>query len=493
MPLSLPSEFGSPDPSSSNTSRALRDLEEYVRTVELNPWIPPDPDRPGQPRPHPRQSLFLLRTFEREVLYGGAAGGGKSDALLMAALQYVDVPGYSALLLRRTFPDLNKACGLIPRSQQWLKGSGAEWSTRDRRWLFPSGATIEFGHMEHEEDKLNYQGAQYQFIGFDELTQFTKPMYTYLFSRLRRLRSAPVPLRVRAGSNPGGPGHDWVKARFVSPQTATATFVPARVEDNPSLDLEQYNEALNELDPLTRDQLRWGDWDVHEGGRFKAEWFKKRWQYDELGRLKVPGFAFELPKLTTIVTVDPAATAEQQGDEEHGDPDWTAACVWAILPTPRRDVALLEVDRFREPVESIVPRLARLTRRWKPAWMAFEDCGFQAALLHEARRTVGCSVRGVRPRGRGKLERATPALIMAESGRLWLPQHAPWLHEYESELLRFTGIDDAHDDQVDATSYMASEVDQGLNSVGISAIGRDKNPITPRRGSAAARRGLFGR
>ncbi|MFN7135392.1 MAG: terminase large subunit domain-containing protein, partial [Myxococcales bacterium] len=179
--------------------------------------------------PTDRQRAFLLYNG-REALYGGAAGGGKSDALLMAALQYADVPGYSAVLFRRTYADLAKPEALMDRANEWLRGADAKWNEQRKQWRFPSGAVLSFGHLEHENDKYEYQGAAYQFIGFDELTQFTRTQYLYLFSRLRRLKGLPVPLRVRAGSNPGGVGHEWVFDRFFT-NRGSRVFVRSLLED----------------------------------------------------------------------------------------------------------------------------------------------------------------------------------------------------------------------------------------------------------------------
>lgn len=213
-------------------------------------------------QPHPPQAAFLLLEH-REALYGGAAGGGKSDALLMAALQYVDVPGYSAILFRRTFADLALPGALMDRAEQWLRGTDARWNDRDKTWTFPSGATLTFGYLEHEGDKYRYQGAEFQFVGFDELTQFTETQYRYLFSRLRRLQGSEVPIRMRGATNPGGDGHQWVHARFLVAGAAEGrVFVPAKLDDNPSLDREEYVQSLSELDEVTRRHLLDGDWSV---------------------------------------------------------------------------------------------------------------------------------------------------------------------------------------------------------------------------------------
>lgn len=213
----------------------------------------------------PQRRFLELDTLE--ALYGGAAGGGKSDALLMAALQFVDRPDYAALLLRRTFPDLRQPGALMERLAGWLAGSGAEWREIDRRWRFPSGATITFGYAESIADIVRaYQGAEYQFIGIDELGQWREPEYLYLLSRVRRKASSTVPLRMRAAGNPGGIGHAWVKRRFVAGD-GNRPFVPARLDDNPHLDREQYEAALSLLDSRTRAQLRDGSWEDVTTGR----------------------------------------------------------------------------------------------------------------------------------------------------------------------------------------------------------------------------------
>ena len=118
-----------------------------------------------------KQQSWFLALSEQEILYGGSAGGGKTDALLMAALQYVHVPNYSAIIFRRSYTDLELPDALIPRSKDWLTGK-AKWRGDKYEWQFPNGATLTFGYMSSENDKYRYQGAQFMFIGFDELTHF---------------------------------------------------------------------------------------------------------------------------------------------------------------------------------------------------------------------------------------------------------------------------------------------------------------------------------
>ena len=227
-----------------------------------------------QSEPTRRQMLFLSCPH-REAMYGGSAGSGKSEALLMAALQYVDQPNYAAILFRRTYADLALPEALMDRADDWLQGTAAVWRGQDRRWDFPSGATLSFGYLDAKNDRYRYQSAAFQFVGFDELTQFREKDYRYLFSRLRRLEGSQVPVRMRSGTNPGGIGHEWVKRRFVDGNnTDDRVFVPALLTDNPHLDSEAYADTLAELDPVTKRQLLRGDWEARaEGNMFRVGYF----------------------------------------------------------------------------------------------------------------------------------------------------------------------------------------------------------------------------
>ncbi|MBE6817874.1 MAG: Terminase-like family protein, partial [Ruminococcaceae bacterium] len=154
-------------------------------------------------KPQKKQYAFQART-EYEALYGGAAGGGKSDALLAEALRQVHISHYKGLILRKTYPQLAE---LIDRSRTIYSMAfpKARYNAQEHCWRFPSGAKIYFGSMQHTKDKTNYQGKAYDFIGFDELTHFTYDEYSYMFSR-NRPTGPGTRVYIRATTNPGGIG-----------------------------------------------------------------------------------------------------------------------------------------------------------------------------------------------------------------------------------------------------------------------------------------------
>jgi len=200
-----------------------------------------------------RQEAFLRLTCP-EALFGGAAGGGKSVALLAAAAQFTDVPGYNALLVRTTLGELEQPGGLIDLAEQWFGPTKARWSGEQRAWRFPAGtrtgaggASIRFGYLDGQRDVSRYAGSSFSFVGFDELSQVDEISYRRMFRVLRQantgsgLDRAPdgltlvdVPVRTRATSNPGGPNHPWIKQRLVDPETREpgVVFIPSLWRDN---------------------------------------------------------------------------------------------------------------------------------------------------------------------------------------------------------------------------------------------------------------------
>lgn len=368
---------------------------------------------------------------DREAFFGGSAGGGKSDALLMGALQYVEVPNYAAILFRRTFADLALPGALMDRAQEWLSGTDARWNERDKTWTFPSGATVSFGYLEHENHKFRYQSAEFQFIGFDELTQFSESQYRYLFSRLRRLEGSRVPLRMRSASNPGGVGHEWVRQRFIIEKQHL--FIPAKLDDNPHLDRDEYMRSLMELDPVTRQQLLEGDWSARQAGnKFKREWFE---------------IVDAAPADANRVRYwDLAATEPKPGK----DPDWTAG----VRMSEKDGIFYIEdIKRTRQTphnVELLIKQTADLDGRSNEIYMEQEpgSSGVNTIDNYQRKVLLGFAFWGVRTTGSKEI-RANPLSAAAEAGNVKLVR-GPWINDFLDEAEAFPG--GSHDDQVDAAS-----------------------------------------
>ena len=238
-------------------------------TPKLTNYIPSDHV------PTPKQQAFLLLNC-LDAFYGGSAGGGKSDAILMAALQYVDCPKYNALILRRTFTDLDEPGAIMHRAKEWLAGTDARWREHSKTFVFPSGANLTFGYLDGPSDHLKYKGAEFQFIGMDEGGDLRSSQMEYMFSRLRRLKNTTIPIRYRIASNPGGISHAWLFGRYVDPENrGKRVFIQAGLKDNPHLDQELYRTALMELSGIDRMYLLDGNWTITETGNFfNREWFQ---------------------------------------------------------------------------------------------------------------------------------------------------------------------------------------------------------------------------
>ena len=223
------------------------------------------------------QTEFLAAS-ETDVLYGGAAGGGKSYAMLVDPLRYAHRAAHRGLIIRRSMPELRE---LIDKSRELYPKAfpGCKYREVEKMWNFPSGAKIEFGFLERDADVYRYQGQAYSWIGFDEITHLpTEFSWNYLASRLRTTDSTIVPY-MRCTANPGGVGAHWVKKRYIDPADynesfegsdgLTRKFIPAKLDDNPYLAKDgRYEKMLMALPPTQRKQLLEGNWDVNEGAAF---------------------------------------------------------------------------------------------------------------------------------------------------------------------------------------------------------------------------------
>jgi len=220
----------------------------------------------------------FLAAGEKDVLYGGAAGGGKSFAMIVDPLRYCHKKAHRALILRRSMPELRE---MIDKSRELYPQAfpGAKFREVEKLWNFPSGAKVEFGFLERDADVYRYQGQAYSWIGFDEITHLpTEFSWNYLASRLRTTDPS-ITTYLRCTANPGGVGSHWVKKRYIEPAEhnssfegadgLTRKFIPAKLADNPYLAEDGvYEQMLKSLPPIQRRQLLEGNWDVAEGAAF---------------------------------------------------------------------------------------------------------------------------------------------------------------------------------------------------------------------------------
>lgn len=413
-------------------------------------------------RPFPAQIPFL-ESDAREALYGGAAGGGKSDALVLGALRHIDNSKYTAIIFRRTFPELEGK--IIPVTREWYPCAGGKYDGSKHIWTFPSGARVILAHLQHEDDAKIYQGHEFQYIGFDELTHFTEGQYTYLLSRLRT--SVGLPLFVRAGTNPGGVGHEWVfrrwspwldsrsdyegvrarpgeKLRFENTTAGevycdtgrfSRVFFPAYSKDNPYLNAD-YDATLMGLDVVTREQLLNGNWLIRPapGLLFRRSMFK----FLDAAPVDVRA---------RVRFWDRAATEEKKAN----DPDWTVGVKMSRLHSGQ--FCIENVVRLRASpanVEKTILATAALDGRETEVHLP-QDPGsagkFEASYYVNA--LAGYIVKAV-PESGDKVSRAQPFSAQCEAGNVSMVRGA-WNEPYLQILEAFPskGI---HDDDVDASS-----------------------------------------
>lgn len=468
-------------------------FEKHHDGCRTNHWM-----KAIRPNLHPKQRLFLSLEH-REVLYGGSAGCGKSDALLLSAMQYLDVPDYSAIIFRRTFTDLNQPGALMERARGWFTNTNARWSAYERAWYFPTGkgrkpARLSFAYLADDGDKYNYQGAEFSGVFFDELTQHPFTSYSYLFSRLRRLKNSLVPMRMRSSTNPGGHFGDWVKDSFITDEYLHASpyeqangvwhkdtdcgecnatgiinaepciycegaghrrryFVPARLMDNPSIDLAEYSRSLIELPPLERHRLEHGDWSITEQGNlFRMESLRYYSRVGDHFKLIRPGqsdLLVTLQELQFFITADTASM-------EKTTADYTAISTWAFHQKTG-SLILIFCLLCKMDVPKIAPALINQSAASKSTFAMIEEAHCGIGVIQELRgpKGNGMAILNYSPGGHDKVARSTTAQIKVDAGQVYFPSGRPgWLDPCIAQLIGFPMF--SNDDFVDTLSMAAS-------------------------------------
>ena len=405
--------------------------------------------------PNSRPQEAFLRCAAYEALYGGAAGGGKSDALVAGALRYVHRPKYCGIIFRRHFPDLERT--LVPRTLALYPHAGGTYRAGDHTWVFPSGARILLAHLKDDAAALAHKSAEYQFIAFDELTSFTRYQYTFLLSR-GRTTDPEIPIRIRAGTNPGDIGHDWVRARWApwldtrpeytglraasgqvlhylpggddkgdtyvpagTPKALTRAFFPAFATDNPDLMVNDpgYVDRLDALDRVAREQMKHGDWAVKPG---KGEYFQRGWwKYLDSAP---PRSA----RRRAVRSWDLAATV---------DGDWTVGALQLDTPTLETPFVIEDVVRFRGTPHTVHAKLlataesdgheVEIILPIDPGQAGLDQAESFKRLLR------GYILKFVRPTG-DKTLRARPHSSAVENGLVALvrgPWNGVWVEEHQ--------------------------------------------------------------
>jgi predicted phage terminase large subunit-like protein len=403
-----------------------------------------------------RQAEFLLHD-ELEGGFGGQAGPGKTSALLMSSLMYVHEPSYAAILFRKTYRDLSLPGSLMDRSHLWLRNTDAKWDGMDKRWVFPSGARLQFGYLDASGDHFRYQSAEFSFIGIDEATQIPEIQFLYMFSRLRRNKdNMNIPLRFRIATNPGNISHTFIKDRFVTPTREELLkenrfWLPASLKDNPHVDQTSYLEALSKLDPITRAQLQDGNWDAEfVGGMFKREWFT---------------IVNDYPHDANIIRAWDLAATEKTGNN---DPDWTAGVLLAEYDGIYYVIDVKHVRATPGSVEALIRQTAELDPPQTTIWMEQEPGSAGVSNIdHYARNVLkGFPFRGIKPTG-PKQTRAMPVSAAASNGNIRIVK-GQWNNEFLNELVLFP-TKDIHDDIVDSLSLAFSMINrpQGVRAISL--------------------------
>lgn len=445
--------------------------------------------------PNPGPQALLVTCPVWDVLYGGARGGGKTDGLLgdftgfslwihtQRELQRIAeasrpkgrgkpaapvlLPGAHArgLFVRRTYDELDEA---VARSHEILGPLGADWKPSKYTWALPWGGFLKMRYLQRDADASRYQGHSYNWLGVDEAGNFPSPDPIKKLTATLRDRNG-VPVRKRMSANPGGPGHGWLKAEYVDPAPAgliphadpdtglLRVYIPSRLQDNPALLVNDplYETRLRGSGPAWLVQA-WlnGDWNAApEGGIIRLLWLKR---YTTLP---------EAPEaFMRVHSWDTAYKAEQ-----HNDPsvltDWTAATSAAKRPP---GFYLRDVFRERLTFPDLRRRVLEFAERDKPDAILVEDKASGQSLIQDLRNSTSLPLIAIEPEG-DKVTRALRVTPYMEAGRVFLPERAPWLLDYELELTLFP-TKGVHDDQVDSTTqaldWMGKHAGRSFEAIG---------------------------
>lgn len=429
-------------------------------------------------KPNPGPQTQALKSGALEVLFGGSAGGGKSDLLAVNPLRHHQHPQFQACLFRRTFKELED---LIERCAELYLPFGATYNEQKHRFRFPSGARVRMSHLQHEKDVEQHKSNAYQLIEFDELTSFELFQYRYMFSRLRSAHG--IPKRMRSGTNPEP---NWVRDRFApwvddreeydgpkaesgqvlyfttdqdgndvwvpkgTQHALSRCFIRADLEDNPVLlrNDPDYVARLMALDPVQRARLLEGNWSVEyaAGLMFQRAWFRSC--------EAVPQHAIRVRFWDTAGTEEKFESKRSFEPQATNDPDYTVGLL-LVWPGPGMPFYVEDVIRERLRPGGVF-RLIEQTAKLDAQTYPHVTVGIEQTPGPDGIKTVedvmhmlrGMHVVPFRP-STNKIQRALAPSAQSEAGNVFV-KRAPWNAAFFAELDAFPK--GKHKDQVDAFS-----------------------------------------
>lgn len=429
-------------------------------------------------------------------VYGGAAGGGKSWALLVEPLRHVERPNFRCVIFRRTSEQIRQSGGLWDKSSDLYPQFGAVGRENNLDWRFPSGATIDFEHLQYDKDKHNWQGAEIDLICFDELTHFLESQFWYLLSRNRSMSGVRPYMRATCNPDPGSfvarllewwidqesgfPIQErsgvvrwfekinneivWRDKPIGSDGEKSITFVPAKLEDNPTLLRIDpgYRANLLAQDRVQRARLHDGNWLVTEQTIIDPAWWKHYTQRGDQLVVSLGGqvFVCEAASLRRFATIDTAGTARDKSAAAKGKHSWSVVCVWDYHHA-KNLLFLRHVWRQQVDWNELKARVPDVLQAWGVPRAYLENAHSGPALKQEIRgcqvELIGPTLPGMSDSNQGaKLDRAIASGVLnrIEDGLLFLPDGPfPWLLDYKREWSAWTGLPDEQADQIDCSSY----------------------------------------
>ena len=455
--------------------------------------------------PHDGPQTVFLESAADIAIYGGAAGGGKSYALLLEPLRFVNVPGFQAVIFRRTAEQVRTAGGLWDESSGLYPLVGGHGREHTLDWRWDDGGVIRFEQLQHEQTKMEYQGAQITMLGFDELTHFTESQFFYMLSRNRS--SCGVKPYVRATTNPDA--SSWVArliAWWIDQETGYAipdrsgvarwfvrdaerlawaatrdelverypeqlpkslTFVPAKLADNPTLMKADPNYRANllALPRVERERLLGGNWKSTESTLIEDANLRRYACSGDLRIGTVAGQSFMLHpgQCRRFATIDTAGTSREKAEEKKGKPaSWSVCAVWDYH-AGYNVLLLVYVWRERASWAELKDGVRRTLVDHGVTKAYLENAHHAPALKDELRGIqcdmVGPVIDGMAESHRGaKLERAIASGLLSriEDHRLFIPDdERPWIRTFRDELTSWGGLPDEPADQIDCASYAA--------------------------------------